>query len=109
MWEQGACDMTMTATPRNETITHKPFPGSRKVYAGGKDPSIRVPMRAIALGDGETHVVYDTSGPYTDPDAVIDVRVGLEPIRAGWIEARDDTVELEKPSSSYRIARESMR
>jgi phosphomethylpyrimidine synthase len=101
--------MTMTATPRNETITHKPFPGSRKVYAGGKDPSIRVPMRAIALGDGETHVVYDTSGPYTDPDAVIDVRVGLEPIRAGWIEARNDTVELEKPSSSYRIARESMR
>src|SRR5579883_1737283 len=99
--------MTMTATPRNETITRKPFPGSRKVYASGKDPSIRVPMRAIALTDGETHVVYDTSGPYTDPNAEIDVLRGLAPIRADWIAARGDTVEVDKPSSfiSRRKAR----
>ena len=51
-------------------------PASSKVYAHGSDPSIRVPMRAIALTNGETHVVYDTSGPYTDPDVAIDVRAG---------------------------------
>ena len=90
--------MAMTA-PRNETITRKPFPGSRKVYATGKDPSIRVPMRAVALSDGETHVVYDTSGPYTDPTVEIDVRKGLAPARSSWIEARGDTVELETASS----------
>jgi len=102
--------MSMTVEPRNETITRKPFPGSRKVYAGGKDPSIRVPMRAIALTDGETHVVYDTSGPYTDPDAAIDVRKGLEPIRAAWIDARNDTVVQSKtnrlfPSQKVRVAK----
>jgi len=92
------------------TVEPKTFPGSRKVYAGGKDPSIRVPMRAIALTDGETHFVYDTSGPYTDPDAVIDVRKGLEPIRQAWIEARNDTVVLGKtnplfPSQKVRVAK----
>jgi phosphomethylpyrimidine synthase len=102
--------MSMTVEPRNETITRKPFPGSRKVYAGGKDPSIRVPMRAIALTDGETHVVYDTSGPYTDPDAVIDVRKGLPPLREGWIVARNDTVVQDKtnplfPSQKIRVAK----
>ena len=66
--------MTMTATPSNQTITRTPFPGSQKVYAPGSNPSIRVPMRAIALTNGEAHVVYDTSGPYTDPQATIDVR-----------------------------------
>ncbi len=90
------------------TITHKPFPGSRKVYATGRDAAIRVPMRAVALADGETHVLYDTSGPYTDPEAQLDVRKGLPAIRQAWIEGRGDTVELERPSSVYRIARESM-
>jgi phosphomethylpyrimidine synthase len=93
--------MSMTVEPRNETITRKPFPGSRKVYAGGKDPSIRVPMRAIALTDGETHVVYDTSGPYTDPDVVIDVRHGLPPLRDAWIEARNDTVVQDKTNPLF--------
>ncbi|MGH7685046.1 MAG: phosphomethylpyrimidine synthase ThiC, partial [Vulcanimicrobiaceae bacterium] len=91
------------------TITRKPFPGSRKVYASGRDPSIRVPMRAVALSDGETHILYDTSGPYTDSDVELDVRKGLPPIRQAWVEARGDTVELEKPTSIYRIGRESMR
>jgi phosphomethylpyrimidine synthase len=90
--------MAMTATPSNEIITRRPFPGSRKVYATGEDPSVRVPMRAIALSDGETHVVYDTSGPYTDPDVDIDVRTGLAPIRAAWIAARGDTLEVDKPN-----------
>jgi phosphomethylpyrimidine synthase len=93
----------------NDVITREPFPGSHKVYATGSDPSIRVPFRAIPLSTGETHTVYDTSGPYTDPDVAIDVHAGIAPLRAPWIGARNDTVELPKASSVYRIARESMR
>ncbi len=44
-----------------------------KCYAAGSDPSIRVPMREIALTDGTSHVVYDTSGPYTDASVAVDV------------------------------------
>jgi phosphomethylpyrimidine synthase len=81
---------------------------TRKIYAVGSDPTIRVPMREIRLTNGETHVVYDTSGPYTDPDVATDVRLGLAPIRQPWIERRNDTIELEKPSSLYRLGREAM-
>src|SRR5450755_2553173 len=95
-------------TPTNDTTTREPFPGSRKVYASGSQPSIRVPARAIALTNGEIHTVYDTSGPFTDPDVAIDVHAGIAPIRQGWIDARGDTRELDRPSSVYRIARESM-
>jgi phosphomethylpyrimidine synthase len=49
--------------------------------------------------------VYDTSGPYTDPDATIDIRSGLAPLRAGWIAERGDTEELAGPSSQYGIER----
>jgi phosphomethylpyrimidine synthase len=100
--------MASMTTPTNKTITREPFPASRKVYAVGSQPSIRVPARAIALTTGEIHTVYDTSGPFTDPDVALDVRAGIDPIRAGWIEARNDTRELERPTSIYRIARESM-
>ncbi len=92
----------------SDVISREPFPGSHKVYAVGSDPSIRVPFRAIALTNGETHTVYDTSGPYTDPDVGIDVRKGIDPLRSAWIDARNDTVELQKPSSVYRIGREAM-
>ena len=100
--------MAEMTTPTNETITRTPFPGSRKVYAQGSRPDILVPMRAIALSNGETHTVYDTSGPYTDSDVAIDVRSGIAPLRSAWIAERGDTVELERPSSVYRVARESM-
>jgi phosphomethylpyrimidine synthase len=96
-----------TALP-NEAISREPFPGSKKVYAQGSDPSIRVPFRAIELTNGEVHTVYDTSGPFTDPDVAIDVRAGIAPLRQKWIEERNDTVELLKPSSVYRIGREAM-
>ncbi|MGZ3528348.1 MAG: phosphomethylpyrimidine synthase ThiC [Vulcanimicrobiaceae bacterium] len=82
--------------------------GSRKIYVGGSDPSIRVPMREISLTNGETHVVYDTSGPYTDPSLTLDVRNGCAALRQAWIEGRNDTVELEKPTSLYRRGREAM-
>ncbi len=79
-----------------------------KVYIEGSDPSIRVPVREIALTDGTSHVVYDTSGPYTDPDVAIDVRAGLKPLREEWIESRGDTDVLERPTSLYRRGREAM-
>ncbi len=82
--------------------------GSRKIYVQGGDPSIRVPMREIALTDGTTHAVYDTSGPYTDADATIDVRTGLAALRERWIDLRGDTDVLEKPTSVYRRGREAM-
>jgi phosphomethylpyrimidine synthase len=82
--------------------------GTRKIYSVGSDPTIRVPMREVLLTNGESHVVYDTSGPYTDPDVATDVRRGLAPMRADWIEARNDTVQLERASSVYRLGREAM-
>jgi phosphomethylpyrimidine synthase len=82
--------------------------GTRRVYLSSGDGSIRVPRREVALSNGETHQVYDTSGPHGDPDVGVDVRFGLAPLRAAWIAERDDTLELERPSSVYRIARESL-
>jgi phosphomethylpyrimidine synthase len=79
-----------------------------KVYVSGEDPSIRVPRRAIALTDGTVHTVYDTSGPYTDSESVIDIRCGLTALREPWIAARSDTVQLERPSSLYRRGRDAM-
>jgi phosphomethylpyrimidine synthase len=81
---------------------------TRKVFRVGSDPSIRVPMREVLLSNGESHVLYDTSGPYSDPTVETDVRRGLAPVRAGWIAARGDTVELERASSLYRLGREAM-
>ncbi len=77
-------------------VTTEPFPASRKVYAEGRIyPELRAPMREISLTNGETFTVYDTSGPYTDPDATIDVARGLPALRAPWIEARGDTEAYE--------------
>src|SRR6185437_7671035 len=98
--------MTIMAGPTASDSTS--FPNSRKTYAQGSLPSIRVPMREISLTDGDRHTVYDTSGPYTDPDVAVDVTHGIAPLRSVWIEGRGDTVELEKASSIYRLAREAM-
>ncbi|MBX9872490.1 MAG: phosphomethylpyrimidine synthase ThiC, partial [Burkholderiaceae bacterium] len=64
---------------------------SRKIHLHGSRSDLRVPMREIALSNGERVVVYDTSGPYTDPQAAIDVRRGLPQVREGWIESRGDS------------------
>ncbi len=72
-------------------ISREPFPQSRKIFVPGQQPGVQVPMREIALTNGEQVVVYDTSGPYTDPSVDIDVRRGLPPVRAGWVDARGDT------------------
>jgi len=81
---------------------------ARRTYAVGSDPSIRVPLREITLTSGASHVLYDTSGPYGDPDVATDVRRGLETLRSPWIAQRDDTLELDRPSSLYRIGRDAM-
>jgi phosphomethylpyrimidine synthase len=73
------------------TLTREPLPASRKIYVPGARTDVRVPMREITQSNGERVVVYDTSGPYTDPQAEIDVRRGLPALRAGWIAARGDT------------------
>src|SRR5436190_825715 len=74
------------------SLTREPFPASRKVHVpGALHPQLRVPMREVALSNGESASLYDTSGPYTEPEAMIDVRRGLPGLRASWIEARGDT------------------
>ncbi|KND52703.1 Hydroxymethylpyrimidine phosphate synthase ThiC [Candidatus Burkholderia verschuerenii] len=87
-----------------------PLPNSRKVYVEGSSHDIRVPMREITQSDtpdgfgGEKNppvYVYDTSGPYTDPDANIDIRSGLTALRGGWIDQRGDTEELSGLSSDF--------
>src|SRR5262250_537586 len=80
---------------------------SRKVYVTGSRPDIRVPMREIALSGGNPPVrLYDTSGPYTDPGADLDLKRGLPPLRLGWIIDRGDVEELPGPSSAYRRSRD---
>jgi phosphomethylpyrimidine synthase len=71
--------------------SREPFSGSRKVHVDGSLPGVRVPMREIALSNGETVTLYDCSGPYSDPAAPIDIRRGLDAPRAAWVAARADT------------------
>ncbi len=80
------------------------FPNSKKVYVPGSRPDIRVPMREIELsptsgrGDdiaNDPFRVYDTSGPYTDPDVRVDIRAGLPPVRQGFILERGDVEQYD--------------
>ena len=65
------------------SLTREPFPASRKIHVNGeRHRDLRVPMREVALNNGEAVTLYDTSGPYTDPAAVIDVRRGLPALRS---------------------------
>jgi phosphomethylpyrimidine synthase len=104
--------LASTATVDEAAI--QPLPNSRKVYVEGSRPDIRVPMREISQSDTPASFgaeknppifVYDCSGPYTDPSVKIDIRSGLAPLRARWIEERGDTEELAGPSSEYGRAR----
>jgi phosphomethylpyrimidine synthase len=104
----------LSATATVDEAAVAPLPNSRKIYVQGSRPDIRVPMREISQSDTEMSFggeknppiyVYDTSGPYTDPDAKIDIRSGLTTPRLAWILERGDTEELDGPSSSYGIER----
>ncbi|XQF89491.1 phosphomethylpyrimidine synthase ThiC [Pseudoalteromonas espejiana] len=96
-------------------LTGQPFPSSHKVYVQGSQPGVSVGMREITLSDtfiggtDENPVyesndplrVYDTSGPYTDPDFELDVRKGLPKFREQWIQNRDDTEILDSVTSQF--------
>ena len=99
--------------PGTDSITRTPFPASKKIYVKGKLHNVAVAMREIESEDvaeiknGTVKrekvkiVVYDSSGPYTDAHAVVDVHKGLHPLRREWIEARGDTLQLNNFSSAY--------
>ncbi|MDX9768377.1 MAG: phosphomethylpyrimidine synthase ThiC, partial [Ectothiorhodospiraceae bacterium] len=89
-------DFIQTTARLSEAVT-RPFPSSRKLYVAGSRPDIRVPMREIVQTptrlehgseDNPPIYVYDTSGPYTDPAAHIDLLAGLPDLRTRWIEER---------------------
>ena len=92
-------------------LTTTPFPASQKIYVHGVQPAVHVPMREISLShtkgmngassDNNPVIVYDTSGPYTDPSVTIDVRNGLTPLRRSWVLSRQDVEELPDVSSAY--------
>jgi phosphomethylpyrimidine synthase len=94
----------------------KPFPASTKFHVAGAQPGVRVPFRQIQLHptrdfqdhltENEPVVLYDTSGPYTDPTVTIDVAKGLKPLRQDWILGRGDVEELPGATSLYRKLRE---
>ncbi len=96
----------------------EPLPNSRKVYVKGSKDNIQVPMREITQTDtlvdnGEPIKnppiwVYDTSGPYTDPDANIQFNDGISSIREQWIGDRNDTVQLDTFSSPYTNERNAL-
>ncbi len=75
------------------TVTTGPITGSRKVYREVGD-GLRVPVRRVDLTNGEHLDLYDTSGPYTDPNTTIDVHAGLPLLRAQWIAARAPSTQL---------------
>ncbi|HEB66505.1 MAG TPA: phosphomethylpyrimidine synthase ThiC [Gammaproteobacteria bacterium] len=103
-------DDFLSENARINEASIQPFPNSRKIYVQGSRPDIRVPMREITLSDTQTAqgpeknpplTVYDTSGPYTDPDVTIDIRKGLPDVRSAWIEERGDTEVLPDQTSEY--------
>jgi len=106
--------LAQQAEQLSESVT-RPIPGSHKVHVEGSRPDIRVPMREIVLTrtptifggeDNPPVTVYDTSGPYTDPQARIDLAAGLPALRAQWIAERGDTEALPALSSEFGRARE---
>ena len=102
-----------------DTLEGTAFPNSKRIYITGTRPGVRVPMREIQLSptliggskeqpqyeENEAIPVYDTSGPYGDPQIAINVQQGLAKLRQPWIDARGDTEELTVRSSDYTKAR----
>lgn len=98
-------------TMKHSKITQTPIPGSRKVYVAGKFFPLRVAMREIKQSntkdqagnwiENEPVTVYDTSGPYTDPDIPVDIKKGIPRIREAWIQQNADLEQLPGLSSGY--------
>ncbi len=93
---------TSTLPNQEQNITRTPFPNSSKIYVPGTIHDIKVAMREIKLTNKDLPVtVYDTSGPFTDPNIEIDIHKGIEPIRKSWIEKRNDIEQLSTFSSEF--------
>ncbi len=100
----------LETTARLSDEVTRPFPASRKCYVTGSRPDLRVPMREVEqtptlTSEGREEnpaiYVYDTSGPYSDPEARIDLMAGLAEVRSAWIEERGDTELLDGPTSGF--------
>ncbi|NEX18171.1 MAG: phosphomethylpyrimidine synthase ThiC [Halochromatium sp.] len=100
----------LETTARLSDEATRPFPASRKCYVTGSRPDLRVPMREVEqtptlTSDGREEnppiYVYDTSGPYSDPAARIDLMAGLPEVRSAWIAERGDTELLDGPTSGF--------
>ncbi|MCW8854265.1 MAG: phosphomethylpyrimidine synthase ThiC [Gammaproteobacteria bacterium] len=99
----------------SEEIT-RPFTNSRKIHIQGSRPDIQVAMREIHLADTPASFgfeknppipVYDTSGPFTDPNVEIDLMKGMPDLRTTWIKERNDTELLDGPTSEFGQARQN--
>ena len=111
MGKSNASKDTAASSANVNALSCEPFPASEKIHTQGSRPDIRVAQRQIhlsptRLADGTERPnppvpVYDTSGPYTDPSVVTDVRQGLSPLRTPWIEERADTQPLPQRSSEF--------
>jgi phosphomethylpyrimidine synthase len=109
-------DTLRSKTGALDATVMRPFANSRKVYVQGSRADLRVPMREVSQSDTPASFgaepnppvyVYDTSGPYSDPTAQIDLQRGLPPLREGWIREREDCEQLAGPSSSFGRDRQS--
>jgi phosphomethylpyrimidine synthase len=94
----------------------RPFTGSTKIYVEGSRPDIRVAMREIHQAETASDfgaeknppiTVYDTSGPFTDPEIQVDLMKGMPALRSNWIEERGDTELLDGPTSEYGTERQT--
>ncbi|CAN2514941.1 phosphomethylpyrimidine synthase ThiC [Candidatus Methylopumilus planktonicus] len=103
-------DQFLNETASLDPEALKSFAKSKKVYTTGSRPDLKVPFREISLSDTPSSfgaeknppvMVYDTSGPYTDPDYQIDIRNGLPSLRSQWINERNDTEFLDGPTSIF--------
>jgi phosphomethylpyrimidine synthase len=105
--------MKTEKTPGEQVISRTPFPASRKIYVKGQIHNIQVAMREVVLSETKLHgrfgetepnapvTIYDTSGPFTDPEIEIDVKQGLPRLREQWIVGRGDVEQLQAISSDY--------
>jgi|TARA_B110000879_G_scaffold212666_1_gene310078 phosphomethylpyrimidine synthase len=104
--------MKKNNAPKEDVISRVPFPSSKKVFVTGELHNVKVAMREVLLEDtndtfnGKTTTnapvtIYDTSGPYTDPKADIDIKKGLPALRDEWIRNRGDVEELDNQTSEY--------
>jgi len=112
-------NITALTPPSHQSISDEmsqPLTGSQKVYVQGSRDDIRVPMREITVSDTQLENgteknaairVYDTSGPYTDPEITVDLKKGLHPLRSQWIEERQDSEVLQQVSSEFMQQRQN--